>query len=452
MLRFWLIRFVLFFAVVSVSQLPENSMAAGTGMPVIDTEKILSIQENSDWRIVDCRLNDAFNGWKLDGVKQGGHIPGATDFSANWLKVEMKDKEDVLKEALKAKGISKEKNIVLYDANGSDAHEVAHFLHSLGYSNLYSYDINSWPVEKSLVQFKNYQLIVPAVVVHDILAGKVPETFPANKNIKIVEASWGEEKTSYAKGHIPTAFHINTDNIEPPTTTEPVMWMLAGDDTLKEFALKFGFAKDDVVVVTGSEQMAAYRIALVLRYIGIEDVRVLNGGTLAWTLVGYELEMKSNEPVPVTDFAGKIPGDPSVIDTIDEAKNGLQTPDTYTLVDNRTWDEHIGKISGYSYHDKKGRIPGSVFGYAGKTDAYSLDYFRNPDKTMRNGDEIIGLWKEQGVDTEKRLAFMCGSGWRAAEVFYYADVYGLSNIGVYSDGWIGWSNGGNTIETGKPAQ
>ncbi|WP_240744234.1 sulfurtransferase [Desulfopila sp. IMCC35006] len=416
------------------------------------TEQLLSLQENPDWKIVDCRLNDAFNGWKLDGVKQGGHIPGATDFSANWLKADGKNKAQTLQEALAAKGLTKEKNIILYDANGRDAAEVAGYLKNQGYSNLYSYNINLWPVEKPLSRYENYQLIVPAVIVHDIIEGKIPETFPAGSKIKIVEASWGEEKTSYAKGHIPTSFHINTDMVEPPTTTEPVMWMLADADTLAKFALKFGFTRDDVVIVTGEEPMAAYRIALVLRYIGVQDVRVLNGGTLAWTLAGYQLEKKSNTPAPVADFGGRIPGNPSVIDTIAQVKAGLKTPETYTLVDNRTWDEHIGKISGYSYHKKKGRIPGSVFGYAGKTDAYSLDYFRNPDKTMRNATEIMALWKEQGIDTSKRLAFMCGSGWRAAEVYYYADVYGLKNIGVYSDGWIGWSNGGNPVETGAPGK
>lgn len=452
MLRFWRARFVLFFVLMCVATLPNITIAAGVDFPSINTEKILSIKGNADWRIVDCRLNDAFNGWKIDRVKQGGHIPGATDFSANWLKSEEKNKEQVLKDALAVKGITREKNIILYDANGRDALEVAQFLQSQGYSKLYSYDINSWPLDTPLIKYKHYESIVPAVVVHDIIEGRVPETFPAGKTIKIVEASWGEEKTSYAKGHIPTSFHINTDNIEPPTATEPVMWMLAGDDVLEKFALKFGFTQDDVVIVTGSEQMAAYRIAIVLRYIGVKDVRVLNGGTLAWTLAGYELEKKSNKPTPVEEFGGQIPGDPSVIDTIEQAKKGLQTPETYTLVDNRTWDEHIGKISGYSYHKIKGRIPGSVFGYAGKSDAYSLDYFRNPDKTMRNGDEIIALWQEQGIDTAKRLAFMCGSGWRAAEIFYYAEVYGLPNIGVYSDGWIGWSNGGNTFDTGIPAK
>ena len=46
-------------------------------------------------------------------------------------------------------------------------------------------------------------------------------------------------------------------------------------------------------------QMAAYRVAAVLSYIGVEDVRVLNGGLAAWTGAGYEVETTSNKPEPV---------------------------------------------------------------------------------------------------------------------------------------------------------
>ena len=53
--------------------------------------------------------------------------------------------------------------------------------------------------------------IVPASVVKDIIDGKTPETFEEGKKVKIVEASWGEEKESYANGHVPGSFHINTD-------------------------------------------------------------------------------------------------------------------------------------------------------------------------------------------------------------------------------------------------
>ena len=54
----------------------------------VDTNAVVSALKNPDWVVVDTRLNDSFNGWKLDGVHRGGHIPGAVDFSANWLKVE----------------------------------------------------------------------------------------------------------------------------------------------------------------------------------------------------------------------------------------------------------------------------------------------------------------------------------------------------------------------------
>ena len=420
---------------------------------IIDTEKVKKALNDPSFVIVDTRLNDAFNGWKLEGVSRGGRIKGATDFSANWLKVKSDHKEDILDEALKTKGISKEKNIVLYDTNGKDAIEVADYLKEKGFKNIYVYDMNKWADDENLemVKYKNYQLIVPASITKDLIDGKKAETFENAKNIKVVEASWGEEKTSYANGHIPTSFHINTDEIEPPAPEPPMMWMLADDKTLTKFAAKYGFTKEDTVIVTGEEPMAAYRVATVLRYIGIEDVRVLNGGTTAWTMAGYELETKSNKAKRGTDFGGAIPGNPDVIDTMEETKAGLKTPDQFTLVDNRTWDEYIGKSSGYSYHEKKGRIPGAVFGYAGKTDSYSLDYYRNIDKTMRNADEFLDLWKKQGINTTKHLSFMCGSGWRVAEIYTYADVIGIEDIAIFSDGWIGWSNGSNNqIEIGEP--
>lgn len=414
----------------------------------ITTDELKENYKSEDWKVVDTRINDAYNGWTLEGVSRGGHIEGAVDFSANWLKVEKENKEEILDEALKTKGIDAEKNVVLYDANGEDAKAVAEYLSGKGYKNLYVYDVKEWASDESLpmAKYENYKAIVPASIVKEVIDGKKPESFENSGDIKIVEASWGEEETSYAKGHVPTAFHVNTDWVEPPPA-----WMLASDEELAELAKKLGLKKDDTVIVTGEATMAAYRVALVMRYIGVEDVRVLNGGNAAWTSAGYELETASNKPEPSDDFGGEIPGNPDLIDTIAEAKEGLETPEKFVLVDNRTWDEHIGKESGYSYHDKKGRIPGSIFGYAGKGDSNTLDYYRNIDDTMRNAYEISEMWKEAGIDTGKHLSFMCGSGWRAAEVLTYANTMGLEDVSLYSDGWIGWSNDeSNPVETGEP--
>ena len=424
----------------------ENQKVADIEVKTIATKELQDKLSDDSWVVVDTRINDAFNGWKLDEVERGGHIKGAVDFSANWLTVDSKDKEKTLDKALETKGIEKDKNIVLYDANGKDAKEVANYLSEKGYKNLYTYNVADWAKDESLPMesYENYEMIVPATIVNDILDGKKPEIFENSKNIKIVEASWGEESEAYSKGHVPTSVHINTDTVEPPP-----QWMLASDEELAKFANDYGFTKDDTVIVTAPDVMASYRVAVVLRYIGINDVRVLNGGNNAWTSAGYELETKSNKPVAGNDFGATIPANPDLIDTQAELKEMLKDSNN-VLVDNRSWDEYIGKISGYSYHDKKGRIPGAVYGYAG-TSATTLEDYRNIDNTMRNAAEIKALWKDAGIDTNKHLMFMCGSGWRAAEVLTYANVMGFDNTSLYSDGWIGWSNDtSNPTETGEP--
>ena len=424
----------------------ENQKVADIEVKTIATKELQDKLSDDSWVVVDTRINDAFNGWKLDEVERGGHIKGAVDFSANWLTVDSKDKEKKLYNAILTKCIEKDKNIVLYDANGKDAKEVANYLSEKGYKNLYTYNVADWAKDESLPMesYENYEMIVPATIVNDILDGKKPETFENSKNIKIVEASWGEESEAYSKGHVPTSVHINTDTVEPPP-----QWMLASDEELAKFANDYGFTKDDTVIVTGPDVMASYRVAVVLRYIGINDVRVLNGGNNAWTSAGYELETKSNKPVAGNDFGATIPANPDLIDTQAELKEMLKDSNN-VLVDNRSWDEYIGKISGYSYHDKKGRIPGAVYGYAG-TSATTLEDYRNIDNTMRNAAEIKALWKDAGIDTNKHLMFMCGSGWRAAEVLTYANVMGFDNTSLYSDGWIGWSNDtSNPTETGEP--
>ncbi len=414
----------------------------------ISLDEAKAYYDQGSYVFVDARLSDAYNGWALDGIERGGHIPNAVDFPFNWLAVEVDNKEEELSKVLEIKGITKDKNIIIYDTKGSNALQVYDYLKAKGYENLSLFDLNLWINDGSLAleQLPNYEKIVPASVVKAIIDGEKPETFEDAINIKVVEASWGPEDSSYTKGHVPGTVHINTDLVEP----EPE-WMLAEPELLKQFALDYGFTKDDTVIVTGAEQMAAYRVAVVLEYMGVADVRVLNGGLSAWQAAGYAVETESHQPESVDSFGGEIPMNDEVIMTIEELKVALASDENFTLVDNRTWDEFIGESSGYSYHDKKGRIPGAVYGYAGIENAYSMEYFRNIDNTMRNPKEIKALWLDQEINLDNHLAFMCGSGWRAAEILTYARVMGLENTTLYSDGWIGWSSDPkNPTVTGVP--
>ena len=191
-------------------------------------------------------------------------------FSADWLKVETDQKDEKLKEVLKNKGITEAKNVVLYDANDKDAQNVAVYLKNEGFKNIYKYDVKEWAANKDLPleSYPNYEMIVPASWVNDL-----NDNQNNGKPYKIFEVSWGDEAADYKNGHIPSAIHINTDEVE-----EGPVWNRLKDKKLEKFALKNGITKDTTVVLYGSDSMPAYRVAVILKYMGVEDVRVINGG------------------------------------------------------------------------------------------------------------------------------------------------------------------------------
>jgi thiosulfate/3-mercaptopyruvate sulfurtransferase len=333
--------------------------------------------------------------------------------------------------------------VVLYGTDESDRLQVADYLQQRGFRQLYQFDFADWARDESrpLLRYPNYHLLVPPSIVKQLLDGQIPETFEKNATPKFVEVSWGGEEASYLKGHVPHSFHVNTDHFEPPP-----MWYLGDADTLRKFAERYGFQPDDTVILSGADPTAAYRLAIVLRYMGIADVRILNGGFAAWKAAGYPVETNSTAPTPAKWKGPQIPGRPELILSTRQVIRRRQQDADFTLVDTRTWAEFIGETSGYSYHRSKGRIPGSVYGQADDRSDDSLTAYRNIDDTMRNADEIRALWQRAGIDSQNHLSFLCGGGWRAAEVLTFAHVMGINNSSLYSDGWIGWSNAGHPIE------
>ena len=136
---------------------------------------------------------------------------------------------------------------------------------------------------------------------------------------------------------------------------------------------------------------------------------------------------------------------------IGEAKQIASDPEGAALVSVRTWNEHVGKVSGYNYIRPAGRIAGDVWGNCG-TDAYHMQHYRNVDNTMRSYPEIAANWAEAGITDDKWVAFYCGTGWRASETWFYAYLMGWQRIAVYDGGWFEWSQDpiNNPIETGEP--
>lgn len=221
------------------------------------------------------------------------------------------------------------------------------------------------------------------------------------------------------------------------------------DAELKAAAGSMGITADTTVVVYSNSPIFAARLWWILRYLGVQDIRILNGGYKAWTEASYAGETTINNPVPTT-YVGSTR--PEVVATTDYV-NTHYNDGTALMVDVRRWIEYLGEISGYSYVVNKGRIPGAVWAY--DADDSSLNY-NDSDGTLRNGDEVKALWRGRGITPatattfNKELIFYCGSGYRSSLTYLQAHLMGFTNIRNYSDGWEGWST--NYTNTGTVAE
>jgi len=251
----------------------------------------------------------------------------------------------------------------------------------------------------------------------------------------VLEVSWDakNESREYRQGHVPGAIHFNTDNFENGSPR----WYLRSPGKLQDAIGHLGITPSSTVVVYGKQVTAAARAWWVLLYAGVADVRLLNGGYEGWIRAGYPGEKTWNQPRAVL-FRAKVR--PKYLATTSYVRQHRLSSQVW-LADVRSREEFKGEVSGYSYLDARGRIPGAV--HAENADDSAAIYL-NRDGTLRSLEEIQALWRKQGLMTgqgtfEREVIFYCGSGWRSSLAFLYAWALGAERVRNYSDGWSGWS-------------
>ncbi|WP_342117736.1 sulfurtransferase [Pseudoduganella sp. OTU4001] len=251
---------------------------------------------------------------------------------------------------------------------------------------------------------------------------------------RLFEVGCGDQ-AAFEAGHIPGAGYIDTNRLE----RQP-LWNKVSDDALLALLLESGIRHDTTVILYGRSSLAAARAAHLLLYAGVADVRLLDGGLDGWLRAGHALESGAGAaPQPVAAFGAAFPLRPDFLIDTAQARELLQQPDG-ALVSIRTWQEHVGATSGYSYIEARGDIPGARWGRAGNDgDVHSMSEYQQADGTMKPPAEISALWRRAGVEPGQRTAFYCGTGWRASLAFFYAWLMEWERISVYDGGWCEWS-------------
>jgi molybdopterin synthase sulfurtransferase len=427
----------------------------------LDAPGLRAILNAPDVTVVDVRPLSAFNGWRVGDESRGGHIPGAVSLPAAWLVSIDRAEIDRL---LAGTAIEPDREVVIYGQDDAEATFVADALrtHGVDRSRILAGGFAGWIAdpERPVERLPKYDRLVHIEWLGQLLAGGRPEAAPTGRFL-MFHVNFGVPE-EYEEGHLPGALYLDTNWFEDPEN----IWQRRTPAEIDAAVRALGITHDTTVIVYGRDtvgdanekwpgrragQIAATRALMILRYAGVTDVRLLDGGYDWWVRAGYPVETVNREAVPVAAFGVSIPQHPEVIVDIGEAKEILAYREGAALVSVRTWKEHIGKVSGYNYIGPAGRIAGDVWGNCG-SDAYHMQHYRNIDNTMRAYPEIAANWGEAGITSDKWVAFYCGTGWRASETWFYADLQGWERIAVYDGGWYEWSADpvNNPIEIGDP--
>ncbi len=423
----------------------------------ISKEELKKAIDNPAKKIIDTRPIDAYNGWQLNNEPRGGHIRKARSLPFKWTGyidwIEM----------VRHKQIFPEHDIIVYGYNRDEIDAVAERFIKSGYKkvSVYYHFNDEWMIDTSLPmqKLKRYSRLVSAGWINILISGGRPSHYD-NDKFRIVHAHY-RNRDAYLSGHIPGAIDIDTLELEATET-----WNRRSPAELKDALEKHGITSDTTVIMYGkfmhpdnsdpfpgsaAGDIGAIRCAFIMMYAGVKDVRVLNGGFQSWTDAGYEVSYTDEPKHPVKEFGAEIPQKPELVVDTPRAKEMLILADS-ELVCVRSWPEYIGQVSGYNYIEPKGRIPGAVFADSG-SDAYHMENYRNFDHTTREFHEIYDFWVNNGISSDKHLAFYCGTGWRGSEAWFNAWLMGWPRVSVYDGGWFEWSSDpGNPFGTGIPGE
>jgi 3-mercaptopyruvate sulfurtransferase SseA len=276
------------------------------------------------------------------------------------------------------------------------------------------------------------QLVTPAWV-DGLVTGRQIAVAPAGE-WRLFEIGFGALE-EFARGHIPGAGYIDTAQLE-----DGPLWNKVPDRELKQLLLGHGIRHDVTVVLYSRNSLAAARAAHLLLYAGVTDVRLLDGGFAAWNAAGLAIAQGSPHRYgAATDFGVAFPGRPEYLMDMPQARSLMEQHDG-ALVSIRTWNEFVGKTSGYRYIDARGDIAGARWGRAGiGDDVNSMADFHCSKGRMKPSAEICLMWSAAGIHAHSHTAFYCGTGWRASLAFFYAWLMNWERIAVYDGGWCEWS-------------
>ncbi|RLL41112.1 sulfurtransferase [Oceanobacillus piezotolerans] len=276
---------------------------------------------------------------------------------------------------------------------------------------------------------------IPLIVSTEWLAGKLDDPnlrlLDATTYLKPTEdggAELSSGKETYEKGHIPGAVYADLLN-ELSDKDAPIRFTVPSREQFVEKITELGVGDQDTYVVVydqtyatvGSSDVAsdwASRLAWQLRYEGLDNVAVLDGGFAKWVDEGREVSTEAGS-YPKATFTGERR--PELFVTKEDVKAALD--DENVILINSLTEEAFNS----------GRIPGSC-------NVPFVNHSNPQSKELYNDEKLKEAFEKVGaLDPNKKVITYCGGGIAATWNALLLNKLGQHNVAVYDGSMSEWT-------------
>ncbi|MFC7488195.1 sulfurtransferase [Knoellia sp. CPCC 206453] len=247
----------------------------------------------------------------------------------------------------------------------------------------------------------------------------------------------GDGPALYAAAHLADAPHLDLDAVLAGPPGERGRHPLPDAEVLEAGLRAVGVSNgDSVALYDQSTSLAAARAWWVLRWAGLSDVRVLDGGIAAWQAAGLEVTTAVPTPRPgdVSVSVGSVP----VLD----AEGAARVAQDGILLDSRAGERFRGETEPID------AVAGHIPGARNAPMAEQLE----ADGRFRTAEELRDYFTGLGVDVGSEIGTSCGSGVTAAHTALALHLAGFEAT-PYIGSWSHWiTDPERRIETGSGRQ
>lgn len=238
-------------------------------------------------------------------------------------------------------------------------------------------------------------------------------------------------RDSYQQAHLPGAFFMHLDDdLSSPKTGSNGRHPLPDPARLAASLAAIGLQPGrQLVAYDAAGGMVASRLWWMARWLGHNEVAVLDGGIDAWTRAGFPLTAEMPTPPAAADTSWARPGQQPVVDR--HAMRENIDKQELLVIDARGADRFRGETE--PMDAKAGHIPGAV-NRPFTQNLRDNGQFKPPAVLRQEFSALLG------DRSAAQTAHSCGSGVSACHNLLAMASAGLDGAALYPGSWSEWSS------------